>query len=63
MTTMMPLSQFMAGQRDPGESVPRPGLEPVYAALAQEWQTAGRLVPGRYDEEWAVLARYTWAGP
>ncbi len=34
-----------------------PDWEPIYAALVQEWLNAGRRVPGRHDEEWAILAR------
>lgn len=44
--------------------VPCPDLEPIHAALVQEWRGAGRLVPGRHDEEWVILARrYPWPRP
>lgn len=43
-------------QRGGDETVPRPELEPIYTALARQWEGAGRLVPGRYDEEWSILA-------
>ncbi|NEA66624.1 MULTISPECIES: hypothetical protein [unclassified Streptomyces] len=45
------------------ETVPRPELEPIFTALAGQWETDGRLVPGRADEEWTILARrYPWPG-
>ncbi|MCZ4119571.1 hypothetical protein [Streptomyces sp. H39-S7] len=28
---------------------------PVYAALADQWRSAGRMVPGQIDAEWAEL--------
>jgi hypothetical protein len=28
---------------------------PVFAALAAQWQSAGRMVPGQTDTEWAEL--------
>lgn len=28
---------------------------PVYAALARQWRSAGRMVPGQTDTEWAEL--------
>ncbi|MDJ0341816.1 hypothetical protein QMK19_12255 [Streptomyces sp. H10-C2] len=28
---------------------------PVYAALADQWRSAGRMVPGQIDTEWAEL--------
>lgn len=47
-----------------GETVHRPGLEPIFTDLAQRWESAGRLVPGRHDEEWAILIRrYPWPRP
>ncbi|WP_371591706.1 hypothetical protein [Streptomyces virginiae] len=40
---------------------PRPELEPIFTALAALWESDGRAVPGRTNEEWAVLARrYPW---
>ncbi|MFH7598040.1 hypothetical protein WDV06_23505 [Streptomyces racemochromogenes] len=42
------------------ETVPRPELEPIFTDLARQWETDGRLVPGRADEEWAILARSPW---
>lgn len=39
------------------EAVPRPDLEPIFTELARQWETAGRLVPGRAEEEWTTLAR------
>lgn len=28
---------------------------PVFAALAAQWRSAGRMVPGQTDTEWAEL--------
>ena len=28
---------------------------PLYSALAAQWQSAGRMVPGQADTEWAEL--------
>ena len=28
---------------------------PLYTALAAQWQSAGRMVPGQTDTEWAEL--------
>ncbi|WP_329139569.1 hypothetical protein OG552_33795 [Streptomyces sp. NBC_01476] len=28
---------------------------PVFAALVDQWQSAGRMVPGQADTEWAEL--------
>jgi hypothetical protein len=28
---------------------------PVFAALADQWRSAGRMVPGQTDTEWAEL--------
>ncbi|MEV6006649.1 hypothetical protein AB0M29_07570 [Streptomyces sp. NPDC051976] len=28
---------------------------PVFAALAAQWRSAGRMVPGQVDSEWAEL--------
>jgi hypothetical protein len=28
---------------------------PVYAALAAQWRSAGRMVPGQADREWSEL--------
>jgi hypothetical protein len=28
---------------------------PVYAALADQWRSAGRMVPGQADSEWSEL--------
>lgn len=38
-----------------GETVPLPELEPIFTELARRWESEGRLVPGRDDEEWTVL--------
>ncbi|MFJ7272629.1 hypothetical protein ACIQV3_39385 [Streptomyces sp. NPDC099050] len=63
-TTTMRLTPVIGGRRGGGETVPRPDLEPIYAALVQEWQNTGRLDPGRHEEEGATLARrYPWPHP
>ncbi|SHL45487.1 hypothetical protein [Actinacidiphila paucisporea] len=28
---------------------------PVFAALADQWRSAGRMVPGQADPEWSTL--------
>lgn len=47
-----------------GETLHRPELEPIFTELARQWAASGRLVPGRVDAEWTVLARppapYSW---
>ncbi|OKK02417.1 hypothetical protein AMK26_22425 [Streptomyces sp. CB03234] len=34
-----------------------PELESIFTALAARWESSGRAVPGRPDEEWTILAR------
>ncbi|MER5974519.1 hypothetical protein ABT112_33265 [Streptomyces sp. NPDC002055] len=61
-TTTMRLTSVAGVQRD-GGTVHRPGSEPIFTELAHQWNRAGRLVPGRRDEEWTALARpYPWPG-
>ncbi|MFF1411215.1 hypothetical protein ACFVX6_15710 [Streptomyces sp. NPDC058289] len=63
MTTPMRLTPVIGVQRSTSETVPRPELEPICTALARQWETDGRLVPGRADEEWTILTRrYPWPG-
>ncbi|MEU7297916.1 hypothetical protein AB0A76_32750 [Streptomyces exfoliatus] len=63
MTTTMRLTPVIGVQRDGSETVPRPELEPIFTALARQWETDGRLVPRRPDEEWTILARRSpWPG-
>ncbi|MFI0943503.1 hypothetical protein [Streptomyces sp. NPDC021020] len=31
---------------------------PVFAALAAQWRTAGRMVPGQTDPEWSALVTH-----
>ncbi|MEU9663954.1 hypothetical protein [Streptomyces chartreusis] len=57
VTTTMRLTPVIGGQRNGSETVPRPELEPIFTALAARWESDGRTVPGRADEEWAALAR------
>lgn len=59
----MRLTPVIGVQRSGSETVPRPELEPIFTALAGQWETDGRLVPGQTDEEWTILARrYPWPG-
>ncbi|MBK3643699.1 hypothetical protein [Streptomyces sp. MBT33] len=44
-----------------GDVVAPPANEPIYAALAARWATAGRVVPGQADQEWNMLmSRRPW---
>lgn len=54
----------VTGVGHPGsETVLRPALESIFSELAEQWESAGRLVPGRADEEWTILAHhYPWPG-
>jgi hypothetical protein len=38
-----------------GVTVLQGGDAPLYAALADQWRSAGRMVPGQTDPEWAEL--------
>ncbi|MEV5795709.1 hypothetical protein G3I62_27955 [Streptomyces sp. SID14446] len=61
VTTTMRLRPVIGVQRSGSETIPRPELEPIFAELAARWESDGRAVPGRADEEWKVLARrYPW---
>lgn len=31
---------------------------PVFAALAAQWRSAGRMVPGQSDPEWSALTAH-----
>lgn len=53
----MRLTPALGVQRSSDETVPRPEPEPTFIELAARWQSAGRAVPGRTDEEWTILAR------
>ncbi|MFJ8828303.1 hypothetical protein ACIREE_42160 [Streptomyces sp. NPDC102467] len=62
MSTTMRLTPVIGVQRSGSESIPHPGLEPIFTALAEQWESDGRLVPGRADEEWtALVRRYPWS--
>ncbi|MFJ1958251.1 hypothetical protein ACIOGT_16880 [Streptomyces microflavus] len=62
MTTTMRITPAMDVQRASSERVPRSELEPIFTLLAEQWERAGRLVPGCVDEEWTVLARlHPWS--
>ncbi|MFD3580410.1 hypothetical protein [Streptomyces sp. NPDC058644] len=61
VTTTMRLTPAIGAQRSGSETVPRPELEPIFTALAHQWKSTGRSVPGQHDEEWTILARpYPW---
>ncbi|MFE5722802.1 hypothetical protein [Streptomyces erythrochromogenes] len=61
-TTTMRLAAIGA-QRTRAETVPRPDLEPIFTALARQWQTDVRLVPGQPDPTWASLTSLCpWPG-
>ena len=38
-----------------GETVLQSADAPVFAALAAQWRSAGRMVPGQADREWTEL--------
>jgi hypothetical protein len=38
-----------------GETLLQTPDAPVYAALADQWRSAGRIVPGQADTEWSEL--------
>lgn len=38
-----------------GVSLPQSADAPLFAALADQWRAAGRMVPGQRDEEWSAL--------
>ncbi|MDT9684875.1 hypothetical protein RND61_22850 [Streptomyces sp. TRM76323] len=50
----------------PASAAARPGAadaSPVFAALAREWRSEGRVVPGARDHEWELLmGRPAWPG-
>ncbi|WP_431046550.1 hypothetical protein ACQUSR_31785 [Streptomyces sp. P1-3] len=34
---------------------------PIYMALVERWSSAGKTVPGTYDQEWAdIMRRPAW---
>ncbi|HEY5834611.1 hypothetical protein [Streptomyces sp.] len=47
--------QGRAGCGTRGETVLWCTDAPVFAALADQWRSAGRMVPGHADTEWAEL--------
>ncbi|MEU4181461.1 hypothetical protein [Streptomyces sp. NPDC026589] len=57
VTTTQRRTPVIGVQRASSETVPRPGLEPIFTELSGRWENDGRAVPGRADAEWAVLAR------
>ncbi|MFK8907049.1 hypothetical protein [Streptomyces sp. YS-3] len=60
-TTTIRRRPVIGAQRGAGSAAPLPELEPIFTELARRWETTGRLVPGRHDEEWAILTRpYPW---
>ncbi|MFI8872249.1 hypothetical protein [Streptomyces sp. NPDC055243] len=57
----MRITPLIGMQRSGSETGACPELEPIFTALAEQWENDGRLVPGRADEEWTILARrYPW---
>lgn len=57
----MRLTPVIGAQQNGSRTFPHPELEPIYTALAQQWETTGRLIPGQPDQEWAILTRrYPW---
>ncbi|MFI5987756.1 hypothetical protein ACIBEA_43750 [Streptomyces sp. NPDC051555] len=61
MATTMRLTPVTGVGHPRSETVLRPELEPIFSELAEQWESAGHLVPGRADEEWTILARrYPW---
>ncbi|MFI6644677.1 hypothetical protein [Streptomyces sp. NPDC050504] len=62
-TTTIRLIPVSSAPRRGDESVLHAEREPIYTQLVQQWEAAGRLVPGRYDEEWTALTnRAPWPG-
>ncbi|GLV97657.1 hypothetical protein ABTX82_15975 [Streptomyces lavendulae] len=57
MATTMRLTPVTGVGHPRSETVLRPEPEPIFSELAEQWESAGRLVPGCADEEWAILAR------
>lgn len=43
----------------PEESLPQSTEAPIYQALVRQWGRAGRTLPGRRDQEWALLTATT----
>lgn len=67
MTTMQ--LRRPAGRRRPlapppeAETVPQSADSPIYAAMVERWASAGKAVPGHYDNEWLRLVRRpAWPG-
>lgn len=56
-TTTMWFTPVARVWRRGNEAVLRPDLEPIFTELVRQWETAGRFVPGRADEEWTAIAR------
>jgi hypothetical protein len=54
-TTTMRFTPVIRARRRGNEAIPRPDLEPIFTELARQWETAGRLVPGRAEEDWTTL--------
>ncbi|MET8681630.1 hypothetical protein ABZW18_29625 [Streptomyces sp. NPDC004647] len=57
----------VAGRRRPlggPEAEEPPSADaPIYTAMVERWTSAGRAVPGRYDNEWISLVRRPpWPG-
>jgi hypothetical protein len=52
-----PVAAVEGGMMPParGETLLQSREAPLYAALADQWRLAGRMVPGQTDPEWAEL--------
>ncbi|MEE1770683.1 hypothetical protein PUR34_21735 [Streptomyces sp. JV185] len=46
----------------PPRSVPHSTDPPIYRALLRRWESAGRTLPGRHDQEWnRIMAMPVWS--
>ncbi|MFI0720440.1 hypothetical protein [Streptomyces sp. NPDC021224] len=62
---MAPTQTKWTRQPDPSTAPPPAGTvlhpsaePPVFAALAAQWRSAGRMVPGQTDPEWSALVTH-----
>ncbi|GAA1361980.1 hypothetical protein ACFPK5_35555 [Streptomyces beijiangensis] len=48
----------------PEESVPHFSATPIYQSILHRWESAGRTLPGRRDQEWSRLTAFpAWTAP
>ncbi|MFC5070909.1 hypothetical protein ACFPN0_04785 [Kitasatospora cinereorecta] len=46
----------------PRQSVPHSTDPPVYRALLRHWESTGRTLPGRHDQEWnRIMTTPVWS--